>query len=68
MADHTYGMSEFVGTSPYSVDEAIRNGLDRARQTVRKLDWFEVVSIRGQLTDGVVAHYQVHMKVGFRLE
>lgn len=68
MADHTYGLSEFVGTSPYSVDEAIRNGITRASRTIRHLDWFEVVGIRGQLSDGMIQHYQVQLKVGFRLE
>jgi hypothetical protein len=57
-----------VGTSPDSVHQAIRNGITKASQTVRNLDWFEVSSIRGQLEDGKVAHFQVQMKVGFRIE
>lgn len=68
MADQTYGISEVVGTSPDSVHQAIRNGITKASQTVRNLDWFEVTSIRGQLNDGEVAHFQVQMKVGFRIE
>jgi flavin-binding protein dodecin len=68
MADQTYGISEVVGTSPDSVHQAIRNGIDKASRTVRNLDWFEVSSIRGQLDDGAVAHFQVQMKVGFRIE
>ena len=68
MADQTYGISEIVGTSPQSLDQAIRNGIEKASQTVRNLDWFEVESIRGQLNDGTVAHFQVQMKVGFRIE
>ncbi|HTW20549.1 MAG TPA: dodecin [Mycobacteriales bacterium] len=68
MADQTYGISEVVGTSPDGVDRAIRNGIAKASRTVRNLDWFEVTSIRGQLTDGAVAHFQVQMKVGFRIE
>jgi dodecin len=59
---------EIVGTSPDGVDAAIRSGLARASQTMRGLDWFEVESIRGDLVDGGVAHFQVTMKVGFRLE
>ena len=47
---------------------AIRNGVSRASQTVRNLDWFEVSTIRGQIVDGEVAHFQVQMKVGFRIE
>jgi len=57
-----------VGTSPESVDKAIRNGIKRASQTLRHLDWFEVTEIRGNITEGDVAHYQVGMKIGFRLE
>ncbi|HEX3824433.1 MAG TPA: dodecin [Mycobacteriales bacterium] len=68
MADQTYGISEVVGTSPDSVQQAIRNGITKASQTVRNLDWFEVSTIRGQLEDGKVAHFQVQMKVGFRIE
>jgi flavin-binding protein dodecin len=68
VADQTYGISEVVGTSPDSVHQAIRNGVAKASQTVRNLDWFEVQSIRGQLDSGQVAHFQVQMKVGFRIE
>ena len=68
MADQTYGITEIVGTSPDSVQPAIRNGISRASQTVRNLDWFEVSMIRGQIDDGEVAHFQVQMKVGFRIE
>ena len=68
MADHTYGITEIVGTSPDSIQQAIRNGVSRASQTVRNLDWFEVSSVRGQIVDGQVAHFQVQMKVGFRIE
>jgi flavin-binding protein dodecin len=66
--DHTYRVTEIVGSSPESIDQAIRNGIARAGTTLRHLDWFEVVSIRGHLTDGDVGHFQVTMKVGFRLE
>jgi len=68
MADATYGISEIVGTSPDSLQHAIRNGVEKASQTVRNLDWFEVTTIRGQLNNGTVAHFQVQMKVGFRIE
>jgi flavin-binding protein dodecin len=66
--DQTYGITEIVGTSGDSVSQAIRNGIERAAQTVRNLDWFEVGTIRGHIADGHVAHYQVQMKVGFRIE
>jgi flavin-binding protein dodecin len=68
MPDHTYRVTEIVGTSPDSVHQAIRNGVARAAQTLRNLDWFETTEIRGHIVDGAVEHFQVTMKVGFRLE
>jgi len=68
MADHTYVVNEIVWTSPVDVNQAIRNGIARASQTLRNLDWFEVVDVRGAIQDGEVRHYQVTLKVGFRLE
>lgn len=68
MADRTYGVSEIVGTSTESVDAAIKNAVARANTTLRNLDWYEVVSIRGAIMDGEINHYQVTIKLGFRLE
>ena len=68
MSDRTYRVTEIVGTSGESVDQAIRNGVRRAAETLRHLDWFEVTEIRGHLVDGEIAHFQVGMKLGFRLE
>jgi dodecin len=68
MPNHTYSVSEIVGTSPDGVDQAIRNGLATAATTVRNMDWFEVVSIRGHLVQGEVDHVQVQMKIGFRID
>ena len=68
MANHTYRVIEIVGSSQDGVDAAIRNGISRAAQTTRNLDWFEVTEIRGQLADDGVAHVQVALKVGFRIE
>jgi dodecin len=68
MTDRTYRVTEIVGTSPDGIETAIRNALERAGQTLRHLDWFEVTEIRGQITDSEVAHYQVGLKIGFRLE
>jgi len=65
---HTYGITEVVGSSTTSIDEAIRTAVARASSTVRGLDWFEVTQIRGHLEEGTVAHYQVGLKIGFRLE
>jgi flavin-binding protein dodecin len=68
MSKHTYRVVEIVGTSPDGIDAAVRNGVSRAAKTLRGLDWFEVQSVRGELEDGQVAHFQVTLKVGFRLE
>jgi len=61
-------INEVVGTSPESINKAIDNGIQRASQTLRNLDWFELVSVRGAITDGLVGHFQVTMKVGMRLD
>jgi dodecin len=68
VTDRTYRVTEIVGTSPESVDSAVRNGIRRAAETLRHLDWFEITEVRGQVVDGEVAHYQVGLKIGFRLE
>lgn len=68
MSDHTYRVTEIVGSSPESVQQAIRNGVTRAGQTLRNLEWFEVTEIRGQISDGSVSQFQVGLKVGFRLD
>lgn len=66
--EHTYRVTEIVGSSAEGIDAAIRNGLKRAGATLRNLDWFEVTQIRGHLVDGEVGHFQVGLKVGFQLE
>ena len=68
MSNRTYRISEVVGTSPDGITEAVQNGIARAGTTLRHLDWFEVTGIRGQIVDTDVSHYQVTMKLGFRLE
>jgi flavin-binding protein dodecin len=68
MANHTYRVIEIVGTSPDGTDTAIRNGIERASETIRNIDWFEVIGTRGDIENGKVAHFQVTLKVGFRLE
>ena len=68
MSSRTYRLSEIVGTSPDGIDQAIRNGVARASETIRHIDWFEVQQVRGYVSDGEVAHFQVTMKLGFRLE
>jgi flavin-binding protein dodecin len=68
LSNHTYSISEIVGTSNEGVDDAVRNGIAEAAKTLRNLDWFEVKEIRGHLEDGKVADWQVTIKLGFRLE
>jgi dodecin len=68
MSDNVYSISEIVGTSPEGVDAAIRNAISRASRTLRNLDWFEVAEIRGYIGEGGIDHFQVRLKVGFRLE
>lgn len=65
---NTYSVSEIVGTSSEGTDAAIRSALDRAGKTIRNIDWFEVVSVRGHADESEVLHFQVTLKVGFRLE
>lgn len=66
--DHTYRVTEIVGSSPESLEQAIRNAVARANATLRHLDWFEVTEIRGRMEEGQVSQFQVGLKVGFRLE
>lgn len=68
MADRVYGLTEVVGTSKEGVQAAINNAVARAGATLRNLDWYEVVSIRGAIMEGAINHYQVTIKIGFRLE
>ncbi|MCH9816786.1 MAG: dodecin family protein [Actinomycetia bacterium] len=68
MASRTYALTEIVGTSPDGIDQAIHNGIARAQKTVRHVDWFEVSQIRGYVSDDGTDHFQVTMKLGYRLE
>ena len=68
MVNRTYAVTELVGTSPEGVDAAIRSAVARAATTIGKVDWFEVVQVRGYVRDGDVDHIQVTIKVGARLE
>jgi dodecin len=68
MANHVYSISEIVGSSPDGIEAAVTNAVAEAGRTLRNLDWFEVKDIRGQLGDGGVAHWQVTVKLGFRIE
>lgn len=68
MSDHVYKLVELVGSSQTGTDDAIRNAIETAGQTIRHIDWFEVTETRGHVVDGRIAHFQVTLKVGFRIE
>jgi hypothetical protein len=68
VTNHVYRLTEVVGSSPASVDDAIRTAVKKAAETVRNIEWFEAQEIRGQVVDGDVAHYQVLVKLGFRVD
>jgi flavin-binding protein dodecin len=68
MSDHVYKKIELTGSSTDSIEDAIRNAVSRAGQTVRNMRWFEVVETRGHIENNQVAHYQVTIKVGFTLD
>ena len=68
MSEHVYKKIEIVGSSSISSDDAVRNALARAAKTLHRMDWFEVVETRGHIVDGKVGHWQVALKVGFRLD
>lgn len=68
MSEHTYKKVEIVGSSKISTDDAIKNAIAKASQSLKNLDWFEVIETRGHIVDNEVAHFQVTLKVGFRLD
>jgi flavin-binding protein dodecin len=68
MTNHTYRVTEIVGSSPDSIEAAVRTAVHRAGETLRNLDWFQVSEVRGHIENGEVEHFQVGLKVGFRLD
>ena len=68
MSNHVYKTIELVGSSPASSDEAVRNAIARASQTMRNLRWFEITQTRGHVEDGRIGHWQVTVKIGFTLD
>ena len=68
MPDHIYKTVELTGSSSAGTDDAIKNAISRASKTLHNLRWFEITQVRGNIDDGVVAHWQVTLKVGFALE
>lgn len=68
MSQHVYKKTEIVGSSKTSIEDAIETAIARASKTLKNVDWFEVVETRGHVVDGKVGHYQVALKIGFRLD
>ena len=68
MADNVYSVTEIVGSSQTSIEDAIRNAISTASESIRNLEWFEVIETRGHVADGNVAHFQVALKIGFRYD
>ena len=68
MNDHVYKITELVGSSPDSMEDAVNQAIARAASTLRNLRWFEVVETRGHIEGGKVAHWQVTIKIGFTLD
>lgn len=68
MSEHTYRLTEVVGSSTKSSDEAIANAIADAAKTLRHIGWFQVVETRGHVENGRIAHFQVTLKIGFTLE
>jgi dodecin len=68
MSNHVYKLVELVGSSSSGTDDAIRNAIETASKTLRHIDWFQVTETRGHVVDGKVGHFQVTLRVGFRIE
>ncbi len=68
MSDHVYKAVELIGSSATSIEDAIENAIGTAAKTLKHLEWFEVLETRGHIVDGKVSHYQLVLKVGFRIE
>ncbi len=68
MSDHVYKVVEIVGSSKLGIDDAIRNAIETSAKTIRHISWFEVIKTTGHVADDKVAHVQVTLKIGFRIE
>ena len=68
MSEHVYKSIELTGSSKTGIEEAIRNAIAKASQSLRNIQWFQVIDTRGHIVDGKVAHWQVTLKIGFTLE
>jgi flavin-binding protein dodecin len=68
MSDNVYSITEVVGSSTESIEDAINNAITTAAVSLRNLEWFETGQVRGHIVDGKVGHYQVYVRLGFRYE
>jgi hypothetical protein len=68
MSEHVYKLVELAGSSTTSSDDAIRNAIEKAGQSIRNMRWFQVIETRGQIEDGRIAYWQVTLKIGFTVE
>jgi dodecin len=68
MSNHIYKKIELVGSSPDSIEDAVKNALSKASRSLRNLRWFEIIETRGHIEDGKIGHWQVTIKVGFTLD
>jgi flavin-binding protein dodecin len=68
MSDHVYKTIELTGSSSVSSDDAVRNAIAKASETVRNIHWFSIIDTRGNVVDGKVAYWQVTIKLGFTLD
>ena len=68
MSDHIYKLIEVTGSSQVGSDKAISNAIAKAAKSVKNLDWFQVIETRGHIVGAKVAHWQVTLKIGFRLD
>jgi len=68
MSDHVYKTTELVGSSTTSIEDAVNQAVERANKTLRHMGWFEIVGTRGHIEGGKIAHWQVTVKIGFRLD
>jgi flavin-binding protein dodecin len=68
MSEHVYKMLELTGSSPTSIEDAVKNAIAKAAKTVRRMQWFQIMETRGHIEDNAVSHWQVTVKVGFTLD
>jgi dodecin len=68
MSEHIYKKIEIVGSSPHGIEDAVNNAISRAGKTIRNMNWFEIVEVRGHLENNQVGHWQVTVKIGFTLD